>query len=153
MLTDVCVHWNWGMYDVYYIYCAAYMIITLQIVIKMMECYQLCRDHPHPFPTHHFGHQSKLLSFFNCQWMCVQIMVTYNVFGKWMPHNINDKSTSVQLMTWCHQATNHYLSQGSPWSVSLYGDTRPLRFRYRKYNNHIFLFWDIKNVMGVNCLF
>ena len=129
------------------------MIITLQIVIKMMEYYQLCRVHPHPFPTHPFGHQSKKFRpslIANGCVVTVQIMITYNVFGRRMTHNIDDKSTSVQLMTWRHQATNHYLSQGSPRSMSLYGDTRPLRVRYRKGNttNISFLFREIEKVMG-----
>ena len=36
-----------------------------------------------------------------------------------------DKSTLVQLMAWCHQATSHYMSQCWPRSVSSYGVTRP----------------------------
>ena len=31
---------------------------------------------------------------------------------RWMPHDLTDiKSTSVQVMAWCHQATSPYLSQ------------------------------------------
>ena len=37
----------------------------------------------------------------------------------------DDQSTLVQLMTWCRQATNHYLSQCWLRSLSLYGITRP----------------------------
>ena len=36
-----------------------------------------------------------------------------------------DKSTLVQVMAWCHQATSHYLSQCWPRSLSQYGVTRP----------------------------
>ena len=36
-----------------------------------------------------------------------------------------DKSTLVQVMAWCHQATSHYLSQCWPRSLSPYGVTRP----------------------------
>ena len=35
------------------------------------------------------------------------------------------KSTLVQVMAWCHQATSHYLSQCWPRSLSPYGVTRP----------------------------
>ena len=35
----------------------------------------------------------------------------------------DDKSTLVQVMAWCHQATSHYLSQCWPRSVSPYGVT------------------------------
>ena len=45
---------------------------------------------------------------------------------RWMPQNLtNQKSTSVQVMAWCHQATNHYLNQCWPRSMSPYGITRP----------------------------
>ena len=36
-----------------------------------------------------------------------------------------DKSTLVQVMAWCRQATSHYLSQCWPRSLSPYGVTRP----------------------------
>ena len=38
---------------------------------------------------------------------------------------INDQSTLVQVMAWCRQATNHYLSQCWSWFLSPYGVTRP----------------------------
>ena len=45
---------------------------------------------------------------------------------RWMPeYVINEKSTLVQVMAWCHQATSHYLSQCWPRSVSPYGVSRP----------------------------
>ena len=37
----------------------------------------------------------------------------------------DDKSTLVQVMTWCRQATSHYLSQCWPRSMPPYGVTRP----------------------------
>ena len=37
---------------------------------------------------------------------------------------INGKSTLVQVMAWCHQATDHYLSQCWSRSLSTYGVTR-----------------------------
>ena len=37
----------------------------------------------------------------------------------------DDQSTMVQVMAWCRQATNHYLSQCWPRSMSPYGVTRP----------------------------
>ena len=46
-------------------------------------------------------------------WNCPQMIVT------------GDKSTLVQLMAWCHQATSHYLSQCWLRSMSPFGVTRP----------------------------
>ena len=45
---------------------------------------------------------------------------------RWVPRDLtDDKSTLVQVMAWCHQATNHYLGQCWPSSMSPYGVTRP----------------------------
>ena len=45
---------------------------------------------------------------------------------RWMPWDFtDDKSTLVQVMAWCRQATSHYLSQCWPSSMSPYGVTRP----------------------------
>ena len=45
---------------------------------------------------------------------------------RWMSLDLtDDKSTLVQVMAWCHQATSHYLSQGWPRSLSPYGNTSP----------------------------
>ena len=44
----------------------------------------------------------------------------------WMPRDLtDDKSTLVQVMAWCRQATSHYLSQCWPSSMSPYGVTKP----------------------------
>ena len=45
---------------------------------------------------------------------------------RWMPWDLtHNKSTLVQVMAWCRQATSHYLSQYWPSSMSPYGVTRP----------------------------
>ena len=45
---------------------------------------------------------------------------------RWISLNLtNDKSTLVQVMAWCHQATSHYLSQCWPRLLSPYGVPRP----------------------------
>ena len=44
-------------------------------------------------------------------------------FGPQNP--VDEKSTLVQVMAWCHQATSHYLSQCWPRSMPPYGITRP----------------------------
>ena len=44
---------------------------------------------------------------------------------RWMPPDLtDDKSTLVQVMAWCRQATSHYLSQCWPRSLSPYGINR-----------------------------
>ena len=45
---------------------------------------------------------------------------------RWMPHHLTDhKSTLIQVMTWCRQATSHYLSQCWSKSLSPHYITRP----------------------------
>ena len=52
--------------------------------------------------------------------------ISYEIVLRWMPLDFaDDKSTLVQVMAWCHQATSHYLSQCWPRSVLPYGVTRP----------------------------
>ena len=43
----------------------------------------------------------------------------------WMSIDLTDKSTLVQVMAWCRQATSHYLRQCWLRSLSPYGLTRP----------------------------
>ena len=50
---------------------------------------------------------------------------------RWMSLDLtDDKSTLVQVMAWCRQATSHYLSQCWPSSMSPYGVTRPQWVNY-----------------------
>ena len=52
--------------------------------------------------------------------------ISYDIALRWMPLDLtDDKSTLVQVMAWCRQATSHYLSQCWPRSLSPYGATRP----------------------------
>ena len=45
---------------------------------------------------------------------------------RWIPLDLTgDKSTLVQVMAWCRQATSHYLNQCWPRSLPPYGVTRP----------------------------
>ena len=48
------------------------------------------------------------------------------IAARWMPLDFtDDKSTLVQVMAWCRQATSHYLSHCWPRSLAPYGVTRP----------------------------
>ena len=49
-----------------------------------------------------------------------------DIAWRWMTLDLNDdKSTLIQAMAWCHQATSHYLSQCWPSFMSPYGIARP----------------------------
>ena len=60
-----------------------------------------------------------------------------------------DKSTLVQVMAWCRQATSHYLSQCWPRSMLLYGITRPQCVKSSHCNSFkdffIFFIWRLGN--------
>ena len=49
----------------------------------------------------------------------------------------DDKSTLVQVMAWCHQATSHYLSQCWPRSLSPYGITR---LEFKHFHSRIYIY-------------
>ena len=52
--------------------------------------------------------------------------ISCEVALRWMSLDLtDDKSTLVQVMAWCRQATCHYLSQCYPRALSPYGVTRP----------------------------
>ena len=52
--------------------------------------------------------------------------VFHEIAQRWTSLNLTeDKSTLVQVMAWCRQATSHYLSQCWPRPMSPYGAIRP----------------------------
>ena len=58
----------------------------------------------------------------------------------WMSMDLtDDKSTLVQVMAWCRQATSHYLSQCWPRSMSPSGITRPQRVNVGSGLNNSFI--------------
>ena len=69
----------------------------------------------------------------NFRYLILQIISVIDGWGiscelvlRWMSLDlIDDKSTLVQVMAWCHQATSHYLNQCWPRSLLPYGFTRP----------------------------
>ena len=55
------------------------------------------------------------------------LSISCEIALRWMPQDFtDDKSTLVQVMAWCRQATSHYLSQCWHRSLLPYGVTRPL---------------------------
>ena len=72
-----------------------------------------------------FGLNFKIIIFKLISWTDISC-TSCKIFVRWIPpSSIGDKSTLVQVMAWCHQATSHYLSQCWPRSLSPYGITRP----------------------------
>ena len=69
----------------------------------------------------------------NFRYLIFQIISVIDGWGisckialRWMPLDLtDDKSTLVQVMDWCRQAINHYMSQWWPRFMSPYGVTRP----------------------------
>ena len=78
--------------------------------------------------------------------------ISHEIALRWMPQDLTyDKSTLVQVMAWCRQATSHYLSQCWPRSLSPYGVTSPQWFMsiYKKIDSVIMhctwaMPWDLK---------
>ena len=72
-----------------------------------------------------FDYSLKLVNF--------RLISTINILSifcefaiRWMPQHLTDhKSTLVQVMAWCRQASSHYLSHCWHRSISPYGVTRP----------------------------
>ena len=61
-------------------------------------------------------YRSYIQANFNKWWLRYLLQNCPHVTGP-----TDDKSTLVQLMVWCHQATSHHLSQHLPSSMSPYG--------------------------------
>ena len=56
----------------------------------------------------------------------VMFRISCEIALRWIPEDlVNGKSTLVQIMAWCLQATNHYLNQWWLRSVRSYGITGP----------------------------
>ena len=93
-----------------------------------------------PFEIHLMWMPQKLINSLapgrlkvNFRWVIFKLILVVNGWGIccetvliWMSlDHIYDKSTLVQVMAWCRQATCHYLSQCWPRSMSPNGITRP----------------------------
>ena len=79
--------------------------------------------------------------WFNFRWVILKLTlvnggwgISFEIALRWMPLDLtDDKSTLVQVMAWCRQATSHYLSQWWPRSMSPYGVIRPQWVNTTKY--------------------
>ena len=66
------------------------------------------------------------LVIFKPVWRMIILSISGEIVLKWMPQDLtDDKSTLVQVMAWCHQATSHYLNQCCSRSLLPYSGTRP----------------------------
>ena len=80
----------------------------------------------------------------NFRWVIFKLILVTGGWGisckialRWMPLDLtDDKSTLVQVMAWCRQATSHYLSQCWPRSMPPYGVTRPQWVKPLKQNQN-----------------
>ena len=64
--------------------------------------------------------------------------ISHEMSFRWMSLDLNDdKSTLVQVMAWCRQATSHYLGQCWPRSLPPYGVTRPQWVKKCKLQTHV----------------
>ena len=71
--------------------------------------------------------------------------ISYEIALRWMPLDLtDDKSTLVQVMAWCRQATSHYLSQCWPRSMSPNGVTGSQWFKVTKIKKKCKSVWTIK---------
>ena len=107
------------------------------IIISFAKDWQFISPRPILFGTDHwvtFGFNSLAPGKFewNFRYLIFQIIsvtdgwvISSELALGWMSLNLtDDKSTLVQVMAWCRQATSHYLSQFWPRSLSPYGVTR-----------------------------
>ena len=70
--------------------------------------------------------------------------ISFEIALRWMPLDLtDDKSTLVQVMAWCRQATSHYLSQRWPRSMSPNGVTRPQWLNFHLVILVLWFLWHI----------
>ena len=68
---------------------------------------------------------------FNLAFLIGIFKSSYDDILRWMPQGLtDDKSTLIQVMAWCRQATSHYLNQCWLRSPMPYGVTRPQWVKY-----------------------
>ena len=79
---------------------------------------------------------------------------SYDNIVRWISQELTYKSTLVQVMAWCRQATSHYLSQCWPRSMLPYGVTRPQWVKKCYcYHNKIKQNKNVCIFHGIYCLF
>ena len=90
-----------------------------------------------PLAPGKYGFNFKNIIFEPISWIDTS-SANSKIFVRWMPQNsTDDKSTLVKVMTWCRQATSHFLSQCWPISLSPHDVTRPQWVLLNCYSNYI----------------
>ena len=85
------------------------------------------------FSTKRFNSLTPGRSEYDSKYVIFNLVLLIGIFRsshdnalQWMPQDLtDDKSTLVQVMAWCRQATSHFLSQCWLSSLSPYGVARP----------------------------
>ena len=113
------------------------MIMTNKTVhlLELYVCILIISDNTYtePCPTLSYNSLAPGKIEWNFRYLIFQMISVIDGWGiswelalRWMSLDLtDDKSTLVQVMAWCRQATSHYLSQCWPRSLSPYGVTRP----------------------------
>ena len=84
------------------------------------------------------------IKIFKLIWVSDGWGITCEIALRWMTSNhTDDKSTLVQVMACCHQATRYYLSQCWPRSVSPYGLNR----EYAYHNGNVDFFTHLTKIV------
>ena len=110
--------------------CAIDSCTSHQFILTARMEVQVCRNVIHTAYKYrkHINSLAPGRFEWNFRWIFIRQSVIYGlsfcceVVLRWMSLDLSDdKSTMVQVMAWCHQATSHYLSQCWPRFMSPYG--------------------------------
>ena len=107
----------------------------------------------HPWSSGRFQYNLRKINF-KLIWMTDGCDISSKIALRWTSLDLSDdKSTLVQVMAWCRQATSHYLNQCWPRFLPLYGVTRPqwVNIEHRTCGSpHIIILCLSRNTLGNN---
>ena len=109
---------NWSFYELIFwaLHEKLSLLVTLTLRMLTLEMLTVCGQQ-HSYSTHR-------MFLWKCRRFresrCLDWGVGLEPLLRWTPPNsIDDKTTLVQVMAWCRQASSHYLNQCWPRSMSL----------------------------------
>ena len=102
---------------------------SLSVIPKVWNCLYKGNDTQNTTEHRYLIDPWEIWIKFSSYFMLIMIIdgggISYEIALRWLPLNFNDdKSTLVQVMAWCRQATSHHLNQCWPRSLPPYGVTR-----------------------------